>query len=62
MSLTSEDIKRIIPDDVHMRRIKRAEKACREARNDDWKNFWYNTFKNLCEKYDKMTYFNKTIN
>ena len=60
--MTSEDIKRIIPDDVHMRRIKRAEKACREAQNNDWKKFWYNTFKKLCEKYDKMAYFNRTIN
>ena len=60
--MTSEDIKRIMPDDLAMRRIKRAEKACREAQNDDWKNFWYNTFKKLCEKYDKMAYFNRTIN
>ena len=37
--MTSEDIKRIMPDDLAMRRIKRAEKACREAQNDDWKNF-----------------------
>ena len=60
--MTSEDIKRIMPDDLAMRRIKRAEKACREAQNNDWKKFWYNTFKKLCEKYDKMAYFNKTIN
>ncbi len=51
-----------MPDDLAMRRIKRAEKACREAQNDEWKNFWYNTFKKLCEKYDKMSYFNRTIN
>ena len=60
--MTSEDIKRIMPDDLAMRRIKRAEKACREAQNNDWKKFWYNTFKKLCEKYDKMAYFNRTIN
>ena len=60
--ITSEDIKRILPDDLAMRRIKRAEKACREAQSDEWKNFWYNTFKKLCEKYYKMSYFNKTIN
>ena len=60
--ITSDDIKRIMPDDLAMRRIKRAEKACREAQNNDWKKFWYNTFKKLCEKYDKMAYFNKTIN
>tara|TARA_Y100000816_G_C25731365_1_gene385183 strand:+ start:299 stop:484 length:186 start_codon:yes stop_codon:yes gene_type:complete len=60
--MTSEDMKRIMPDDLAMRRIKRAEKACREAQNNDWKKFWYNTFKKLCEKYDKMAYFNRTIN
>ena len=49
-------------DDLVMRRIKRAEKACREAQDDKFKAFWYNTFKKLCEKYDKMAYFNKTIN
>ena len=62
MSLTSEDIKRIIPDEVHMRRIKRAEKACREAKSDEFKAFWYSTLKKLCEKYDKMDYFRKVIN
>jgi len=60
--MTSEDIKRIMPDDLAMRRIKRAEKACREAQSNEWKSFWYNTFRKLCEKYDKMSYFNKTIN
>ena len=60
--ITSDDIKRIIPEDVHMRRIKRAEKACREAKNDEFKAFWYDTFKKLCEKYDKMDYFRKVIN
>ena len=51
-----------MPDDLAMRRIKRAEKACREARDDKFKAFWYETFRKLCEKYDKMSYFNKTIN
>ena len=27
-------------------KIKRAEKSCREAQSDEWKSFWYNTFKN----------------
>ena len=60
--ITSDDIKRIMPDDLAMRRIKRAEKACREARDDKFKAFWYETFRKLREKYDKMSYFNKTIN
>ena len=60
--ITSADIKRIMPDDLGMRRIKRAEKACREARDDKFTAFCYETFRKLCEKYDKMSYFNKTIN
>ena len=44
------------------RRIKNAEKACRESRSDWSKNFWYSVFKKLCEKYDRMDYFRKTIN
>ena len=49
-------------NDLAMKRIKRAEKACREAKNDEFKAFWYNTLKKLCEKYDKMDYFRKVIN
>ena len=48
-------------NDLAMKRIKRAEKACREAQDDKFKAFWYNTFKKLCEKYDKMDYFRKAI-
>ena len=33
-------------DDLAMKRIKRAEKACREAQDDRFKAFWYNTLKN----------------
>ena len=57
----TDDINKLIHPDLQMRRIKRAEKACREAQNDEWKSFWYNTFKKLCEKYDKMDYFRKAI-
>ena len=44
------------------RRIKNAEKACRESRSDWSKNFWFSVFRKLCEKYDRMDYFRKTIN
>ena len=44
------------------RRIKNAEKACRESRSDWSKNFWFNVFAKLCKKYDRMDYFRKTIN
>jgi len=44
------------------RRIKNAEKACRESTTDWAKNFWYNVFSILCKKYDRMDYFRKVIN
>ncbi len=55
-----KDIK--IHPDLQMRRIKNAETKCREATSDWGKNHWYNTFKALCEKYNKMEYFRRTIN
>ena len=33
-----------------------------EGERDEFKAFWYNTLKKLCEKYDKMDYFRKVIN
>jgi hypothetical protein len=44
------------------RRIKNAEKACRNATTDWSKDFWYNVFSILCKKYDRMDYFRKVIN
>ena len=59
--ITSADIDRIISPDLQMRRIKNAENRCKNAQTDWGKDFWYKTFKALCEKYDKMTYFRKAI-
>ena len=44
------------------RRIKNAEKACRDSRSDWAKNFWYKTFSKLCKIYGRESYFRKTIN
>ena len=44
------------------RRIKNAEKACRNSVSDWAKNFWFNVFSKLCKEYDRMEYFRKTIN
>ena len=58
-----KDIKDIkVHPDLQMRRIRNAETKCREATSDWGKSHWYNTFKALCEKYDKMEYFRRTIN
>ena len=47
--ITNADIDRIIHPDLQMRRIKNAEDRCKKANTDWGKNFWYNTFKALCE-------------
>tara|TARA_B110000495_G_scaffold168446_1_gene155367 strand:- start:46 stop:216 length:171 start_codon:yes stop_codon:yes gene_type:complete len=52
MANTMKDMK-------EMKRILNAERACKNALTDWGKNFWYNTFKKLCEKYGKMAYFNQ---
>ena len=44
------------------RRIKNAEKMCRDSMTDWAKNYWYNVFSILCKKYDRMDYFRKVIN
>ena len=46
-------------DMTEMKKILNAERACKNATSDWGKKFWYNTFKKLCEKYGKMTYFNQ---
>jgi len=44
------------------RRIKNAEMACRNARSDWAKNYWYDVFKKLCIMYNREDYFRKVIN
>ena len=34
-------------------------RACKDATSDWGKKYWYDTFKKLCEKYDRMAYFNR---
>ena len=43
------------------RRIKNAEKACRESMTDWSKNYWFNVFSKLCKKYGRDDYFRKTV-
>ena len=46
---------------VQIRRISNAENRCKKSMTDWSKNYWYNVFKKLCEKYDAMDYFRKVI-
>jgi hypothetical protein len=52
----------MITESLKDRRIKNAETACRNARTDWAKDFWYNVFSKLCKKYDREDYFRKVIN
>ena len=54
-------IKTIPTKELQTRRIKKAEEACKRATTDLYKNYWFNVFKKLCEKYNQMEYFRKTI-
>ena len=62
--ITIDDIKRLdLPNltPIQIRRISNAETTCKNATTDWSKDFWYNVFKKLCEKYNQMDYFRKTI-
>ena len=54
-------IKTIPTKKLQLRRIKRAEEACKRAETNWSKNFWFTTMKKLCEKYGEMDYFRKQI-
>lgn len=49
-------------EELKDRRIKNAEKMCRDSMTDWAKNYWYNVFSILCKKYDRKDYFRKVIN
>jgi len=52
----------MITESLKDRRIKNAEKACRDSRTDWAKNFWFNVFSKLCKMYGRESYFRRTIN
>ena len=54
-------LKLIPTKELQIRRIKRAEEACKRSTTDWSKNYWFNVFQKLCKKYDEMDYFRKQI-
>jgi len=42
---------------LEIKRILNAENACKKSTTDWSKNFWYNVFRKLCVKYNKMYYY-----
>ena len=65
--MTIDDIKRmnllklthLTPDQI--RRLTNAENTCRISTTDWSKNYWFNVFQKLCERYGAMEYFRKVI-
>ena len=51
----------MITESLKDRRIKNAEKACRDSMTDWSKNYWFNVFSKLCKKYGRDDYFRKTV-
>ena len=54
-------IKLIPTKELQIRRIKRAEEACKRSTTDWSKNNWFNVFQKISKKYDEMDYFRKQI-
>jgi hypothetical protein len=52
----------MITESLKDRRIKNAEKACRDSMTDWSKNYWFNVFSKLCKMYGRDDYFRKTVN
>jgi len=64
--MTIEDVNRTIPQLSHLnsdqiRRLTNAENRCRMAETNWSKEYWYNVFKKLSEKYNARGYFRKVI-
>ena len=54
-------LKLIPTKELQIRRIKKAEEACKRSTTDWSKNYWFNVFQKLCKKYGEMDYFRKQI-
>ena len=62
--ITLEDMKRLkLPHLTvdQIRRLTNAENTCKIATTDWSKNYWFEVFRKLCEKYGTMDYFRKVI-
>jgi len=57
--MTNEDIKIHIPPEV--RKLNLLAKACATAKNDDFKELWYNKLIKLAKKYKLMDYVTRKL-
>ena len=52
----------MISEKLKDKRINNAETACRNARTDWAKDYWFGVFSKLCKMYNRENHFRKTIN
>ena len=57
--MTSEDVMRTKGDKI--RRLENLAKACANARDDSWKNMWYNKLIDLGKKYNMTDYVTRKL-
>jgi len=58
--LTNEDLARVM-NSHQVKRIDKASKACKNAESDWAKNFWFNVWKTLCQKYGRYDLYLKDL-
>ena len=62
--ITIEDIKRMkLPHLTtdQIRRFTNAENTCKIAKTDWSKNYWFNVWKTLCQKFGRMDLYHKDL-
>lgn len=58
--ITSEDLKRLMGDKTEIEeKLNKVMETCKNATSDWAKNYWYNVWYKLCEKYDRMDLYRK---
>ena len=58
--ITEQDLKRVMGDKVKTENIlMRVMETCKNSTSDWAKNYWYNVWAKLCEKYGRMDLYRK---
>ena len=60
--MTNEDMIRLVGNKFKIEKlINNAVMACKNSTTEWSKDFWFNTFKTLCNKYDRPDLYNKHL-
>jgi hypothetical protein len=55
------DLERIL-NAKNVQKIEKALKACKRSQSEWGKNYWFNVWKTLCQKYGRMDLYRKDLN